>query len=52
VPELVLHEMALMGGFVGGWLGMLALPHKVRKPAFWAVLAGATMLHATVSRFL
>ena len=52
VPELVLHEMALMGGFVGGWLGMVGLSHKVRKPAFWAVLAGSTVLHAAISRFL
>lgn len=48
VPELVLHGMALTGGFLGGWLGMLALPHKVRKPAFWAVLVGSTLLHALI----
>jgi len=52
VPELVLHAMALLGGFLGGWLGMFVFRHKVRKPAFWAVLAGSTVLHAALSRFL
>ena len=52
VPELVLHTMALMGGFAGGWLGMFFFRHKLRKPAFWAVLAGSTVLHAALSRFL
>ena len=52
VPELVLHAMALMGGFLGGWLGMFFFRHKLRKPAFWAVLAGSTVLHAAISRLL
>jgi len=52
VPELALHEMALLGGFLGGWLGMLALPHKIRKPVFWVVLAGATLLHVAISRLV
>jgi uncharacterized membrane protein YsdA (DUF1294 family) len=44
VPELLLHLLTLLGGFVGGWLGMFVFWHKVRKPVFWAVLIIATGL--------
>ncbi len=52
VPERLLHAMALLGGFIGGWFGMLLFRHKLRKQAFWAVLAGSTVLHAAIGRFL
>jgi uncharacterized membrane protein YsdA (DUF1294 family) len=45
VPENLLHLMALVGGFLGGWAGMFIFWHKVRKPVFWAVLGGSTILH-------
>ncbi len=47
-PEAVLHVLALLGGFPGGWLGMFALQHKsnIRKhPDFYAVLAFSTVIH-------
>ena len=48
IPEVVLHGITLVGGFPGAWLGMLLFWHKVRKPAFWAVLVLATVLHLYV----
>lgn len=44
VPEIVLHGLALAGGFPGGWLGMFLFNHKKRKRTFWAVLTAATIL--------
>lgn len=44
VPEIVLHALALIGGFVGGWLGMFLFHHKTNKPVFKLVLAIATIL--------
>ena len=46
VPELILHELALLGGFAGGWAGMLVFHHKVRKPVFIVILAVSTVSHA------
>jgi uncharacterized membrane protein YsdA (DUF1294 family) len=45
VPENLLHLMALLGGFIGGWAGMLVFWHKIRKPIFWVVLTVSTVLH-------
>jgi uncharacterized membrane protein YsdA (DUF1294 family) len=46
VPELILHQLVLAGGFIGGWLGMFLRPrHQVRKPIFWVVLITGTLLH-------
>ncbi len=44
VPEVVLHALALIGGFIGGWLGMFLFRHKTQKPVFKAVLAVATVI--------
>ncbi|MCB9153767.1 MAG: DUF1294 domain-containing protein [Caldilineae bacterium] len=44
VPEIVLHVLALIGGFIGGWLGMFVFRHKTRKPLFKVVLAIATVI--------
>ncbi len=46
VDELALHSMAVLGGFVGGWIGRHGLRHKTRKPVFGVVLGLATVLHA------
>ena len=51
-PEIVLHIAALVGGFVGGWLGMFIWWHKVRKPVFWVVLSVSTVLHAGIIYYL
>jgi uncharacterized membrane protein YsdA (DUF1294 family) len=45
VPEIVLHVLALMGGFPGGWLGRAVFHHKTRKPVFTIVLAMSTIIH-------
>ena len=52
VPEIVLHGLALLGGFVGGWIGMFAFHHKTQKPMFKVVLAIATVLNVAVIYFL
>ena len=33
-PETTLLALAVIGGSLGGWLGMLLFRHKTRKPAF------------------
>ena len=52
VPEIVLHTLALIGGFIGGWLGMFLFRHKTQKPVFKAVLAAATILGAVLFYYL
>ena len=47
-PEMILHLLALVGGFPGGWLGRAAFKHKtnVRKhPWFLIVLVLSTVGH-------
>ena len=39
IPEIVLHGLAIAGGAIGGWVGLLALHHKTRHPVFPLVLA-------------
>jgi uncharacterized membrane protein YsdA (DUF1294 family) len=48
VPEIVLHVLALIGGFIGGWVGRAYFHHKTRKPAFLIVLIIATILNLGV----
>ncbi len=51
VPELILNLLAAVGGFPGGWLGMLVFRHKSnfrRHPIIWAVLALSTVGHAAL----
>ncbi len=43
-PEVVLHGLALAGGFLGGWVGRYFFHHKTRKPVFTVVLVIATIL--------
>lgn len=38
VPEIVLHGMSLLGGFIGAALGMALWRHKTRKPLFLIVI--------------
>ena len=48
VPEIVLHVLALLGGFPGGWLGRAVFRHKIRKPVFTVVLIVSTVIHAVI----
>jgi uncharacterized membrane protein YsdA (DUF1294 family) len=51
VPEVVLHGVALIGGFPGAWIGMLLLRHKTRHQVFWTVLIVSTLAHAVLAYF-
>ena len=52
IPELVLHGMALVGGFLGGWLGRAFFRHKTLHGAFLLVLIVSTVLHAGIALWL
>jgi uncharacterized membrane protein YsdA (DUF1294 family) len=45
VPEVVLHGLALSGGFPGGWAGRSVFRHKTKKGFFVFVLAFSTAIH-------
>ncbi len=54
-PEAVLDLLALMGGFGGGWAGMVVFHHKTnyrKHPNIWLFLALATIGHAALAYFL
>lgn len=48
IPELALHGMAIAGGAIGGWFGLLGFHHKTRKPIFPLVLGAALVAQAMV----
>jgi uncharacterized membrane protein YsdA (DUF1294 family) len=51
VPEWVLHILALVGGFLGGWLGRAVFRHKTnarQKPLFPILLAVSTVGHGVL----
>jgi uncharacterized membrane protein YsdA (DUF1294 family) len=48
IPELVLHGLALIGGFPGAWFGRYAFRHKTRKVSFLIVLVVATAIHGVI----
>jgi uncharacterized membrane protein YsdA (DUF1294 family) len=48
VPELVLHTLAMAGGFAGAAIGMLLLRHKTRHLQFVFVIGLAALLHAVL----
>lgn len=48
VPEIVLHGLALAGGFFGGWLGRYFFRHKTLKPVFTVVLTLSTVLWVVI----
>jgi uncharacterized membrane protein YsdA (DUF1294 family) len=52
VPERTLHLCALVGGFLGGWIGRIAFRHKTQKPIFTIILLVATALHGIGAWFL
>lgn len=49
VPEIVLHGLALAGGFLGGWLGRWIFRHKIRKSVFAVVLTVSTVLYLGIA---
>ncbi len=52
VPEIILHSLALLGGFPGGWMGRALFRHKTRKPAFTIVLILSTIAYAALAYYL
>jgi uncharacterized membrane protein YsdA (DUF1294 family) len=52
VPEVVLHGLAIAGGFLGGWLGRQYFRHKTQKPAFAWVLAASTIVWLGILYFI
>jgi uncharacterized membrane protein YsdA (DUF1294 family) len=48
VPEIVLHALALLGGFPGGWVGRAVFRHKIRKVSFLIVLIVSTVIHVGI----
>ena len=51
VPELILNLLALAGGFIGAWLGMVIWHHKTNFRRHWAmvvVLVVSTLLHGAL----
>ena len=52
VPEIVLHGLALAGGFLGGWLGRSIFHHKTRKPIFTVILTISTILYMGIAIYV
>jgi uncharacterized membrane protein YsdA (DUF1294 family) len=48
VPEVILHGLALLGGFPGGWIGRSLFGHKTKKGFFTFVLIASTAIHLLV----
>jgi len=54
IPELILHLLAILGGFPGAWLGMALFRHKtnVREhPWFVPVLLLSTLGHGLLTYY-
>lgn len=48
VPELTLNLLALLGGFVGAWVGRSMFNHKTnikKHPVIFAILVASTLCH-------
>jgi uncharacterized membrane protein YsdA (DUF1294 family) len=45
MPELLFHILSTLGGFLGGWLGMLAFRHKTKHPEFRFVFVLGAAIH-------
>ncbi|MGC8786350.1 MAG: DUF1294 domain-containing protein [Anaerolineae bacterium] len=53
-PENLLHLLALLGGFPGGWLGMIFFGHKTnfrKHPSIWFFLCLGTALHVMLTKY-
>ena len=45
VPEIKLFAASIAGGGIGGFLGMVAWHHKIRKARFYFVFLATTFIH-------
>ena len=48
VPEWILFLFPLLGGFLGGWLGMLLMHHKTKHIPFYIVMSLSTGIHISL----
>ncbi len=48
-PEVILHGLALLGGFVGGGLGRWLFRHKTRKMGFAVILILSAAIHLFIA---
>lgn len=44
ISERTIHEVALIGGFVGVILGAKVFAHKTSKPSFWPPIGASIVL--------
>ena len=52
IPEFVLHGLALLGGFPGGWAGRSIFRHKTQKGFFTFILIISTAIHLGLAYWL
>jgi uncharacterized membrane protein YsdA (DUF1294 family) len=55
IPELLLHALAILGGFPGGWAGMIVFHHKTNiheKADFPIILALSTVGHLALIHYI
>jgi len=53
-PEIILHLLAILGGFPGGWLGMVLFGHKTnfrKHPWFVPILFFSTFGHGLLTYY-
>nr|MBC7244438.1 DUF1294 domain-containing protein [Chloroflexota bacterium] len=53
-PESLLHLLALLGGFPGGWLGMIFFSHKTnfrKHPSIWFFLSLGAAIHIMLNKY-
>ena len=53
-PSKGTQRLAVLGGFPGGWLGMIVFHHKTNRREHgnvWAFLALATLTHAALTYY-
>ncbi len=48
VPEWILLFFPFIGGFLGGWLGMLLIHHKTKHIPFYIVMSISTGIHISL----
>ena len=45
VPNGIFYLQALMGGFIGAWVGMIGFGYKIGNKTLWLVLIASTLIH-------
>lgn len=53
-PEIILHLLAILGGFPGGWLGLILLRHKTnfsKHVWIWVILILSAVGHGLLTYY-